>query len=38
MILASEDAKVGEVVELILGKGRLRCRVLERTGEWGNFR
>jgi exodeoxyribonuclease VII large subunit len=36
LILTSEDAKVGEVVELILGKGRLRCRVLERTGE-GEF-
>jgi exodeoxyribonuclease VII large subunit len=37
LILAAEDAKVGEVVELILGKGSLRCRVLERTGENGEF-
>jgi exodeoxyribonuclease VII large subunit len=37
LILASEDATVGEVVELILGKGRLSCRVLERVGESGEF-
>jgi exodeoxyribonuclease VII large subunit len=36
LILASEDAKVGDVVELILGRGRLRCRVLECIGE-GEF-
>ena len=29
LILRAEDASPGEVVELILGEGRLRCRVLE---------
>jgi len=29
VILRAEDASPGEVVELILGEGRLRCRVLE---------
>jgi exodeoxyribonuclease VII large subunit len=37
LILAAEDAKVGDVVELILGKGSLRCRVLGYTGENGEF-
>ena len=35
LILASEDAKVGDVVELILGRGRLRCRVLESHRRGG---
>jgi len=29
LILQSQDARPGEEIELILGKGRLRCRVLE---------
>jgi len=29
LLLRSEDAKPGDVVELILAKGRLLCRVLE---------
>jgi exodeoxyribonuclease VII large subunit len=29
LILRAEDARPGEVVELILGEGRLMCRVLE---------
>lgn len=29
LILRAEDARPGEVVELVLGEGRLRCRVLE---------
>lgn len=31
LILRAEDALPGEVVELILGQGRLRCRVLENA-------
>jgi exodeoxyribonuclease VII large subunit len=30
LILGSDDANPGEMVELILGKGRLKCRVIER--------
>ena len=29
LILQAQDARPGEEIELILGKGRLRCRVLE---------
>ena len=29
LILQAQDAQSGEEIELILGKGRLRCRVLE---------
>jgi exodeoxyribonuclease VII large subunit len=29
LLLRSEDAEPGEVLELILAKGRLLCRVLE---------
>jgi hypothetical protein len=28
--LRAEDARAGEVLELILAEGRLRCRVLEK--------
>jgi exodeoxyribonuclease VII large subunit len=33
LILRALDAEPGEVVELILAKGRLLCRVLEREDE-----
>ncbi len=33
LLLHSQDAEPGEVVELILAKGRLLCRVLERKDE-----
>jgi exodeoxyribonuclease VII large subunit len=29
LILKAQDARPGDVLELILGQGRLRCRVLE---------
>ena len=36
LILQAEDARPGDVLELILGRGRLRCRVLEcRNDEEG---
>ena len=30
LVLRPEDARAGEVLELILAEGRLRCRVLEK--------
>jgi len=35
LILRAEDVQPGEVVELILAEGRLRCRVLESKGDKG---
>ncbi len=39
LVLESDEVNRGEIVELILGKGRLKCRVIERLGEgevvWG---
>ncbi len=38
LILRPEDAQPGEMVELILADGRLRCMVLESMGERREFR
>ena len=38
LVLKAADASPGEVVELILGEGRLVCRVLEITDEREVFR